>query len=73
MYPELQPRQGLVPGLAPVSICHPLPCNSLRIRTSAAHSDVRETKDLQAQEFIDNSFVIYTYERPSEVRETQGL
>jgi hypothetical protein len=33
VYIELQPRQSLVPGLAPVSICHPLPFNSLRIRT----------------------------------------
>jgi hypothetical protein len=33
VYIELQPRQSLVPGLAPVSICHPLPFNFLRIRT----------------------------------------
>src|SRR6266481_2769081 len=26
VYIELQPRQSLVPGLAPVSICHPLVC-----------------------------------------------
>jgi len=47
--------------------------NLFIIRTYADHSDVRETKDLQAQEFIDNSFVINTYERPSEVRKTQHL
>jgi hypothetical protein len=133
VYIELQPRQSLVPGLAPVSIWHPLPFNFfifrtehpakdanpacpehlggrasrvapfvsrmlLRakdlpshltllesalprpsphnlfiIRTCTDHSDVWETKDLQAQEFIDNSFVINTYERPSEVRKTQDL
>src|SRR5258708_6556978 len=33
VYIELQPRQSLVPGLAPVSIWHPLPFNFLRIRT----------------------------------------
>jgi hypothetical protein len=33
VYIELQPRQSLVPGFAPVSICPPLPFNSLRIRT----------------------------------------
>jgi hypothetical protein len=47
--------------------------NLFIIRTYADHPDVWETKDLQAQEFIDNSFVINTYERPSEVRETQDL
>jgi 5-carboxymethyl-2-hydroxymuconate isomerase len=47
--------------------------NLFIIRTYAARLDMWETKDLQAQEFIDNSFVINTYERPSEVRETQGL
>jgi hypothetical protein len=47
--------------------------NLFIIRTYAAHSDVRETKDLQAQEFIDNSFVINTYECPSELWETQDL
>jgi hypothetical protein len=43
------------------------------IRTSADNSDVWETKGLQAQEFIHNSFVINTYEHTSEVRETQDL
>jgi hypothetical protein len=33
VYIEVYPRQSLVPGLAPASICHPLPFNSLRIRT----------------------------------------
>jgi hypothetical protein len=33
VYIEPQPRQSLVPGLAPVSSCHPLPFNFLRIRT----------------------------------------
>ena len=33
MYVELQPRQSLVPSLASVSICHPLPFNFFRIRT----------------------------------------
>ena len=47
--------------------------NLFLIRTYAAHSDVREAKNLQAQGFIDNSSVINTYERPFEVRETQGL
>jgi hypothetical protein len=47
--------------------------NLFIIRTCADHSDVWEAKDLQAQEFTNNSFVINTYERPSEVRETQGL
>ncbi len=47
--------------------------NLFIIRTYADHSDVWETKDLQAQEFIDNSFVINTYEHPSEVRKTQDL
>jgi hypothetical protein len=36
VYAELQPRQSLVSGLAPVSLCHPLPFNFLRIRTSKA-------------------------------------
>jgi len=48
-------------------------CNFFVIRTSPDHSDVQETKGLQAQEFIGNSFVINTYERPSEVRETKNL
>jgi hypothetical protein len=34
VYVELQPRQSLIPGLAPVSICRALPFNFLRIRTS---------------------------------------
>src|SRR5260370_17908790 len=34
VYTEAHPRQSPVPGLAPVSICHPLPFNFLRIRTS---------------------------------------
>ncbi len=34
VYTEAHARQFPVPGLAPVSICHPLPCNSLRVRTS---------------------------------------
>jgi hypothetical protein len=33
VYVELQTRQSLLPGLAPASICHPLPFNFLRIRT----------------------------------------
>jgi hypothetical protein len=47
--------------------------NLFIIRTYADHLDVRETKGLRAEEFIDNSLVINTYEPPSEVRETQGL
>ncbi len=47
--------------------------NLFIIRTYPAYSDVREAKVLQAQEFIDSPFVINTYERPSEVRETQDL
>jgi hypothetical protein len=43
------------------------------IATYAAHSDVWETKDLQAQKFMDNSFVINTYEHPSEVWKTKNL
>ena len=34
VFAKLQPRQSLVPGLAPASIWHPLPFNFLRIRTS---------------------------------------
>jgi hypothetical protein len=34
VYTEAHPRQSLVSGLAPASICHPLPFNFLRIRTS---------------------------------------
>jgi hypothetical protein len=33
VYVELQTRQSLLPGLAPVSICHPLPFNFFIIRT----------------------------------------
>jgi hypothetical protein len=36
---KLQPRRSLVPGLAPVSIWHPLPFNSLRIRTEHPAKD----------------------------------
>jgi hypothetical protein len=39
MYIELQPRQSLLPGLAPVSICHPLPANFLRTRTEHPAKD----------------------------------
>ena len=39
MYIELQPRQSLVPGLAPVSIWHPLRFNFLRIRTEHPAKD----------------------------------
>ena len=48
---KLQPRQSLVPGLAPVSICHPLPFNSVRIRSEHPAKDANPERASRAARF----------------------
>ncbi len=66
VYIELQPRQSLVPGLVPVSICHPLPFNFLRIRTEHPAKDANPERASRAEgsSFPSNPLRIRTSKAP---------
>jgi hypothetical protein len=49
VYTESHPRQSLVPGLAPVSICHPLPFNCFIIRTEHPARDANPERASRAE------------------------
>jgi hypothetical protein len=66
VYIELQPRQSIVPGLAPVTSCHPLPFNFLRIRTEHPARDANPERASRAEgaSFPSNPLRIRTSKTP---------